>query len=230
MSNIEPKKKVLIIEAHSDDSVISIGGFLDKFRDQYEYHFVLIAVSGFNHYHSGFLSREKRIEEYRMYVNHFDGIWHHNDVLPIDAELCLDIYPKKKLVSQIEKVLLDIQPTVVIFQGPSFHQDHLAVYEAVIAASRPTLKYRVSEMYVMENPTYFHSGGPATDFIPNLFIELTQEEMDKKLECYRTCFPSQIRDDDSCLSENGLIKWARYRGLGARCEYAEALRTHIRII
>ncbi len=76
------KQKLLIIEAHSDDSAISIGGFLEKYKAKYEYHFGLMAVSGRNTHHAGFIPRKTRLEEYERYVNHFGGIWHKNDIFP----------------------------------------------------------------------------------------------------------------------------------------------------
>jgi hypothetical protein len=104
------------------------------------------------------------------------------------------------------------------------------VYEATIAATRPTARFLPSEIYIMENPTYVHSLGPQTDMKPDLYVSLTEGEMQKKLDCFRSCFPTQIRDSINYLSEDGIRTWARYRGIEARCLYAEALKTYIRII
>jgi LmbE family N-acetylglucosaminyl deacetylase len=65
----------------------------------------------------------------------------------------LDLYPRKDLVRLIEEVIADVRPNVLMFSGPSFHHDHTAVYEAVIAATRPTARYFPDEMYILENPT-----------------------------------------------------------------------------
>lgn len=221
------KKRLLIVEAHSDDSCISVGGFLEKYRDEYEIHFVLLAISDLKLHHYGLVRREQRLEEYRNYVDHFNGVWHQPDPLPFDKDATLDTIPKKQIVARIEQVIEDAKPNVLICQGPSFHHDHTIVYEATIAATRPTSRHFPESIYIMENPTYVHSLGPHTDFRANLYISLDEQLLTRKLENYRNFFPTQIREDSNYLSEEGLRSWARYRGIEARCQYAEALHTYI---
>lgn len=138
---------------------------------------------------------------------------------------------KKEIVIAIEKVISTVQPDILICQGPSFHHDHTIVYEATIAATRPTARFCPQEIYVMENPTYVHSIGPSTDFKPDFYCQLTSQEMEQKLERFTKCFPSQIRNGKkNYLSADGIRRLAQYRGIEAGCEYPEALRTYIRII
>lgn len=224
------KEDLLIIEAHSDDSVISIGGFLEKNRGLYNYHFFLMSLSDVNLHHAGFLTKQQRGDEYEKYVKHMNGTWHQDENLPFDADGSLDQLPKKTLIGMMEKVISKVKPSIIICQGPSFHQDHSAVYESMVAATRPTARYMPREIYIMENPTYVHSMGPQTDFKPTLYVGLSKKVMQKKLECFCKCFPSQIRDGKNYLSEEGIRSWARYRGIEARCLYAEAMRTFIRVI
>lgn len=223
------KKKLLVIEAHSDDSAISIGGFLEKNKDIFEYHFALMANSDLFLHHFGNITKDQRLDEYSRYVNHFKGIWHNNHGIPFDLDSRLDTIPKKDIVRAIEKTIEDAQPDILICQGPSFHHDHTIVYESTIAATRPTSRFMPKEIYIMENPTYVHSLGPQTDFKPDYYCELTDDTLKKKLDNYREFFPSQIRDDENYLSEEGLRSWARYRGIESRSRYAEALKTYIRI-
>lgn len=218
------KEKVLIVEAHSDDSAISIGGFLEKFRSLYEYHFVLVCASDVVFHHSGLVTRDQRIEEYRNYVNHFDGTLHTTELLPFDSESALDTIPRRLVVAALEKIIAEVKPSTLIFQGPSFHHDHTVVYEATVAATRPTSLFLPSRMLVMENPTYVHSLGPSTDFQANYFVELSEIELEKKLSNYRLLFPTQIRSTGNYLSEEGLKTWSRYRGVEARSQFAEGLR------
>jgi LmbE family N-acetylglucosaminyl deacetylase len=225
------KKKVLIIEAHSDDSCISIGGFLERFKEKYEYHFFLAAVSSVKLHHKGLVSREDRIKEYISFIEKFDGHWHQEKRAPFDFDSTLDRVPRRDIVTAIESVIDEVKPDILICQGPSFHHDHTIVYEATIAATRPTALFCPQEIYVMENPTYVHSIGPSTDFKPDFYCRLTTDEIDQKLERFKECFPSQIREGKkNYLSLDGIRSLARYRGIEAGCEYAEALRTYIRIV
>ncbi|MEI7729537.1 MAG: PIG-L family deacetylase [Verrucomicrobiota bacterium] len=224
------KENVLVVEAHSDDSVISVAGFLEKFRAKYNYHFLLLAASDVKMHHAGTVTRAQRIAEYETYVKYFEGRWHSDSQVPLDADGELDQVPFRTLVQIIEFTINRVRPSLLICQGPSFHQDHRAVHEATMAATRPTSRFFPKGMYLMENPTYVHSLGPQTDFKPDTYVQLTERELKLKLNCFRTCFPSQIRKGDNYLSEEGIRSWARYRGIEARCQYAEALQTYIRAI
>ncbi len=224
------KKRLLVIDAHSDDSLISSAGLFDRFRDIYEYHFILVACSDIYLHHCGQVSRVIRMQEYHTFVSYFGGIWHHNEILPFDADSLMDTIPKSKVISAIESIIQDVQPEVMICHGPSFHQDHTITYEATLAAIRPTARFMPQEFYIAENPTYFHSIGPHTDIHPNFYVRLTEDDMEKKIVCLRKFFPSQIRDSGNYLSPEGIKSWARYRGIEARCEYAEAFQTFIRVV
>ena len=227
------KKKVLIIEPHSDDGVIAIGGFLEKFRDIYEYHFCLLTASDLNLHHAGLVTRQQRLDEYQAYVDFYDGTWFKgviDDDLPLDEECKLDLYPRGSLVKFCEQAIQSCEPDIILVQGPSFHHDHTAVYEATIAATRPTARICPAEIYVVENPTYVHAIDPSSTFVPDTYVSLTEELLEVKLRCFRESFPSQVREDDNYLSEEGIKSWARYRGLEARTKYAEALHTYLRIV
>jgi LmbE family N-acetylglucosaminyl deacetylase len=227
------KRRLLIIEPHSDDGVISAGGFMEKFRDRYEYHFLLVVASELPLYHNQTQTREQRLTEFARYVEHFQGVWHRDtsekSSLPLDMDARLDMYPRRDLVAHIEVVINKVRPQVLMCTGPSFHHDHTAVYESVIAATRPTARYFPEEFYVLENPTYVHSN-PMNKFVPDTYVSLSESELQKKLDCFTACFPSQARTGDNALSVEGIRSWARYRGIEARTTYAEAFQTFSRII
>ena len=227
------KKRLLVIEPHSDDGVISAGGFMEKYRDIYEYHFLLVVASELSLHHNKIQSREQRLKEFESYVDYFQGIWHRDsfeaNALPLDMDARLDMYPRRDLVAHIEHVIGKVQPHVLMCTGPSFHHDHTAVYEAVIASTRPTARHFPEEFYILENPTYVHSS-PVTKFIPDTYVSLSEEELQKKIDCFTNCFPSQIRTSDNALSADGVRSWARYRGIEARTRYAEAFQTFCRVL
>lgn len=214
--------RVLIIEPHSDDSCIGIGGYLLKFAKTHEYSFLLMCASDIEFLHAGEISRGQRIAEYRDYVTRVGGEIAPGSE-PLDAEGKLDLVSRSQLVGMVERAIAASEPEIVVAQGPSFHHDHVATYEAVIAATRPTKPLSIRQMLIMENPTYVHSPYPNQAHRPNFFVELDEILVDKKIELFRECFPSQVRDDPNCLSPSGIKAWARYRGIEARCDYAEGL-------
>ena len=203
------KKRLLVVETHSDDSAIGAYGLIRrKIASGYDAFFVVVAVSDTEFVHCGVVSAEQRMCEYESYVSHIGGTWLRGE-LPIDAECRLDTLPKRRLVGSIERVIADVQPDMLVCQAPSFHHDHALTYEATIAALRPTVKTCPDEILLMENPTYVHSLGPSTDFRPSTYCAMSAEEMAAKIDCFQRCFPTQIRDRENCLSPEGIQAWAR---------------------
>lgn len=222
------KKKLLLIEPHSDDGIISAGGFLLKYQKDLNINFCLVTASDLQMYH-GFVSRNERLSEYQKYVDYFGAKWIRPSVekcqLPIDEESKLDKVDRSLLVKLMEKAIQQVKPNTIMVMGPSFHHDHVAVYEAVIAATRPTFHWSVDEIFILENPTYVHDPYPG-QFTPNTYVSLTKHILEKKCELFERLFPTQIRSSGNYLSKEGIIKWAAYRGIQARCEYAEAFYQH----
>jgi LmbE family N-acetylglucosaminyl deacetylase len=228
------KKKLLLIEPHSDDGAISAGGFLEKYKESHNYFFLLIAASDLPLAHNKFLTRDDRLLEFENYVKYFDGIWIKPKVsdnsLPLDSDSMLDLFPRKSLVALIETAILEVKPDLLMVTGPSFHHDHTAVYESTIAALRPTSKFIPKEVYILENPTYVHSGNPLAKFLPDTFVELSEQEIQKKITNFVKFFPSQVRESENYLSPEGILSWARYRGIEARVKYAEAFTTFYKLL
>jgi len=178
------KKKILIIEPHSDDSIISCGGFLLKNKDKFDLSFCLVCASDLNMYH-GRVSRQTRIDEYQDYVDYFDGNLITPECgdmkLPLDMESRLDAISRSLLVKLVESAILEVKPDILMIMGPSFHHDHTIVYEAVIAATRPTFTASPELIYVMENPTYVHEPYPGT-FRADTYVELDKETAEMKCQ------------------------------------------------
>jgi LmbE family N-acetylglucosaminyl deacetylase len=224
------KKKCLIIEPHSDDSLIAAGGFLLKFSKQYDYFFCLVTASDLNLRH-GFVGRDQRIFEYSSYVSRMNGQLVEDDsttdAFPLDFESKLDLYPRAELVRRIENVINLVDPDLIMTMGPSFHHDHTIIYESVIAATRPTVKRSLKQILLMENATYSHELYNYRQ--PTFYVQLTEKQLEEKVSIFNEIFSSQKRTDINMLSSSGMQRWAAYRGIEARCEYAEAFVDFINI-
>jgi LmbE family N-acetylglucosaminyl deacetylase len=182
----------------------------------------------FNHNESK-ITRVARIKEYDNYLFAIGAEKIEDNFFPIDHEGRLDTFGKFEIIKNIEKVIQKVKPDILLIQGPSFHQDHQIVYESCIAATRPTALHYPSQILVMENPTYVHKLYPQLELPINYFFKLTRNQVEKKLNIIRNCFPSQIRSDDNYLSLKGIETWARYRGIEARCEFAEGFHQYVRV-
>lgn len=91
----------------------------------------------------------------------------------------LDTIPREQLIHAIESVLEQVRPTCVLAIAPGYDQDHRAVYEAVLAATRP---HRYGGCILVGEP---QSG----QIRPNLYVALGEEDVARKYQAvaaYRT--------------------------------------------
>ena len=229
------KKKLLIVEPHSDDGMFAAGGYLLKLKQtgEYDFYFSLVNASDITLNHAK-VTRQQRIDEYQSYVDYFGGTFLRPQVedhqLPIDYDSKLDTFPIAHLINFVESMINQVQPDILMTMAPSFHQDHRILYEAVIAATRPTFHYSPSEILLMENPTYIHQLYPNMYTINN-YVRLDEETVDLKIDLIKRFFPSQINENRrGFLSLSSIKKWAQFRGFEAKSEFAEAFAIYNRII
>jgi LmbE family N-acetylglucosaminyl deacetylase len=222
------KEKVLIVEPHSDDAMIGMGGYMLRFHEIYDFHFLLLTQSDAVLNHAGLVAKFTRGDEYRNYVDYFDGTWIMNvdrcpgQTLPLDCDGSLNRFDSATLVRLIEGAIQDVRPTKLFCCWPSFHQDHSTAYRALIAATRPTVEYCPPEIFFYENPTYVHEAPSDQAVRPTYYVDLGAQILAAKLAAIEKLFPSQVRTTGNALSANGIEAWARYRGIEARTEFAEA--------
>ena len=92
---------MLVIEPHSDDGIISIGGFFEKFKLDYDFYFLLCLSSNINLNHE-YIDKKVREKEFLEYVNYFNGTLikgkFGNILFPLDEDGKLDIFSKKELI------------------------------------------------------------------------------------------------------------------------------------
>lgn len=202
-------KKVLVISPHSDDELYGAGGTLLKHKDNGD-HVYGILICG---------DDEIRVKEYKKGMNEF-GVKSTKILNFENAKL--DVVSIRDLVNEIESYINEIKPDVLYIPAVSVHQDHTVTNEACIIACRPTAKYIPAEIYEYENPTY--ELGITKKFNPNFFINITNK-INMKKKIFIKCYKSQNNKPfNNPLSIDKIIYWARFRGIQAGVDYAEAFQ------
>jgi LmbE family N-acetylglucosaminyl deacetylase len=215
------KKKILILEPHSDDSCYSSGGFLKKYENDYEYYFRMMISSDIKLLHANrVVTSKERLEEYKNYAESFKN-GHVIEGRLFDCESRADTIPLREFVGEVERTLAEIKPDILIIQGDSYHQDHHVLYKACLAAMRPCGLFMPDTVLIGENATYMHKDPTNIELQPNTYCSLTKELVDHKVHLINDYFPSQVRPNTNYLSTQGIIDWAKYRGIESRCDYAE---------
>ncbi|MFA6981889.1 MAG: PIG-L deacetylase family protein [Patescibacteria group bacterium] len=190
--------KVAIIGAHPDDIELSCSGLISALISRYSAKISTILVT------SGGVKSDPRIrEEEQKKVNDMMGIQSSHFLNFADG----NVQHNLELVSSIESTLIKISPDVVVTHyTQDHHQDHIAVSKATLSATR--------NMYL--TILMYPSWGSREVFIPNLYVELTEENMQKKLEAvnaFRSQANARYMDDRSILArgaETGLAIDASY--------------------
>ena len=136
--------------------------------------------------------------------------------------------PHLELVQFVESCLQDYEPDIVITHCPAeTNIDHAMVSGAVQAALRYPQRNEdakpIRELWYMESAssTEWCVDSSVRRFTPNLFVEVGEEGLDKKLEAL-AFYAGVMRDYPHPRSAEALRGLAAWRGAQAGCKYAEA--------
>jgi len=224
------EQRVLILAPHPDDEVLGCGGFINRFKREGAEVFVLYMTVGTTKDFSkkGLSTQEERMKEIEK-VAAFLRLDGYRIAFPgNDYHLKLDAVPQKDLINEIERgdnISLEIlKPTIVLIPSSfDYNQDHNAVCDAAIAATRPTPpEYKAFQPLVL---TYELPYGAWTSLDamphPNFFVALQKEDLYAKGKAL-TLYQSQLKNAKGPLSVHGISVLANMRGFQSGMELAEA--------
>ena len=123
----------------------------------------------------------------------------------------LDTIPREQLIHALEHTLEQVRPTCVLTITPGYDQDHQAVYEAVLAATRP---HRYGGCILVGEP---QSG----QIRPNLYVPLGEEDVARKCQAVIT-YQTQRVDPRHPHSLEAVRSLLLVRGREIFSHYAES--------
>jgi N-acetylglucosamine malate deacetylase 1 len=211
-------QRLLVISPHPDDEVFGCAGTMAKAKALgCRVYVMILSVGDLKFYEKKswvtIAEREKEVLKVARLLR-LDGY----DIVFKDTEkhLRLDTLARRDLVSKMERessVSLDrVKPTIVAIPAASYNQDHVAVFEASLTATRIHAGGRKSSpdtVIVYESPTLGWNE-EKRKFNPNFYVDIS-DYLDLRRKCIRA-YASQRRDSkDPCSLEN-LEDLARVRG------------------
>ena len=212
------KESILIIAPHSDDEVLGCGGLIEKAcRHNNQVKVIVIAVGDIVHPHNNKLvlasTRMKELEEALDVLG-----CHDFEVLYKDKDSFLDTIPKNEIISKLDHIINSYNPTMVFIPLPSYHQDHIVLFEACFAALRPKPNQLVKLIAMYEYPLiswqyqkFWNTG--------ELYLDISHT-IQNKIDAFLK-HTSQTRPSPNLLSPESVKKWAEMRGLEIGIPYAE---------
>ena len=213
-------EKVLVVAVHPDDETLGCGGTLLKHKANGDNIHWLIETSIKEE--NGFATsivetrRQERISVSSMYG--FDGMY------DLDfPTMQLDEIPYSRLISSISEVFKRVEPSIVYlpFNG-DVHTDHQIVFKTAYSCTKAFRYPSIKKIVMMEtlSETEFAPGMKEYSFNPNMFVDIT-DFIDRKIEIMKI-YKNEMDTHPFPRSERNIRALATFRGVTAKCEYAES--------
>lgn len=223
-------KKILVVAPHADDEAIGCGGLMTKAVSQgAQVYTLVVTVGDMVRVGDGGSLRTgaERVDEVTE-VSRFLGVA-DSEVVMTDEQrhMRLDAIPRRDLVAVLEREarlsLQKLKPDLVLLPAPSYNQDHEAVCRAGITACRPHDPQALAvppAVWLYEYPPNSWCL-PHERFLPGAYVELTEEQLERKLQSYQL-YRSQARTGLHQNSPENIRTLALLRGREAGVYAAEA--------
>jgi LmbE family N-acetylglucosaminyl deacetylase len=213
-------KKVLAVAVHPDDETLGCGGALLKHKNNGDdiYWLIITSIDVENGWEKDKVeSRQKEIDS----VSKMYGFCvTHSLNFPTTR---LDTVPMKDLISEISKIIHNVEPDIIYVPNRSdIHTDHQVAFKAIMSCTKVFRNSFIRKilMYECLSETEFSPSLPADSFIPNVFVDITGllEEKIKIMKMYR----GEMGTFPFPRSEENIRALAMYRGATAGVKVAEA--------
>ena len=217
---------ILVVASHPDDEVLGCGGTIAAHADAGDVVDVVIVVEGAT---SRYAKRDVGAQAEALSAlqqsacdaaavlgarkPHFLG-------LPDNR---LDGMELLEVIKPIEALINELKPQVIYTQhGGDLNVDHRIVHQAVVTACRPASGAFVRAIYGYEtaSSTEWASANMGGVFHPARFVDISKM-LERKRNALK-CYASEMRPFPHARSLEGVEALARWRGVSAGLEAAEA--------
>lgn len=211
--------RVLALVAHPDDEVLGAGGTLARHVTLGHEVYLAFLADGVGARGKGEEAAKRRATAARRAAVELGACEPLFLGFPDNR---LDQLPLLDVIQSIERVLLDIAPTVLYTHHVGdLNIDHSICHRAVMTACRPVPGSPVRRILAMEVSSSTEWGTqPGCNFVPNLFVDIsvTYASKHRALEAYG----EEMRPFPHARSYEALEALARWRGASVGLAYAEA--------
>lgn len=219
--------RILCFFAHPDDETLAMGGTIRKLIDRGIEVFVAISNTGIEARRPSKEQGERELAALRADCeNAMDvlGVPSNHLFLGNFSDNESDKHTLLELINWLEAIVNKVRPDAVFtHHARCTNIDHRYCHEAAVVATRPTAESRI-ELYCAEVPSSTGYLRP-TAWEPTLFVELSAEQVECKVESMNT-YRGEARPDPHPRSPEVLRALAKVRGAESGFLFAEAFMVH----
>ena len=213
--------RVLVIAAHPDDEVLGCGGTIALHRRNGDDVCILVVCEG---------SSLRGVYQGEGEGHHLFGAARELGVADVRhlgfADQRLDTMTLTDIITPIEEVVRDVQPTTVYCQhGGDVNIDHAILFKAALVATRPT-EDSIRAVFAYEAASSTEWAHPRV-FVPDTFVDISST-LEQKLRAM-ACYKSEMRDYPHPRSIEALRHRAHAWGNQNCVDAAEAFMTIRRV-
>jgi LmbE family N-acetylglucosaminyl deacetylase len=220
----EGDQTVLVVGTHPDDEVLGAGGTIARHAAAGdEVHVLIVTEGATQQYDNEELVKQKR-EDAQACADQLGVAEVHFGNLP---DMRLDDVAHVEVNAAVETVCENIKPDIVYtHSNREVNQDHVAVHDSTVVATRPSSG--VSTILGYETPSSTEwTPGDTLAFNPNVFVDISNY-VETKVEAFES-YESEVREYPHPRSAEALRALAKTRGVASGFEAAEGfqlLRTY----
>jgi len=223
------KNKILLISPHTDDELFGAGGTLLEFKKKgFQIKLAVMSCSErFLFHYNKTITQEQQWDEFQKCAKRLST----DEPVYFDTNnVRLEEIPMYRIIRFLDQLLLSYNPETILIPEPSYHQEHQMVYNACIAAVRPTNSNKNIKNVISYEISTSTWSDPNRSFKPNMYVDITNTIKDK-INIFKQCYKLQYTEKARVtLSKKGILAHAQYRGTESGLQYAESFCLHRAIL